>query len=95
MNLDDKCERLAELEILVKQGEIGSGESRHSISKLNQEIELLQDQIDDLEKKESTNTKLIDQKVFIFLQFEIQWLTTNCHSRKFILTIFTPRMTKI
>ena len=63
MALDDKSERLAELEVQVKQNDLQGGEARHTISKLNQEIELLQDQIDDLERKESHNRKLLDEKV--------------------------------
>ena len=66
MALDDKSERLAELELQTKQSDIAGGEARHSISKLQQEIELLHDQIDDLERKESQNRKLLDEKVRSF-----------------------------
>lgn len=64
MALDDKSERLAELEVHTKQNDLAGGEARHVISKLHQEIELLQDQIDDLERKESHNRKLLDEKVW-------------------------------
>ena len=70
MALDDKSERLAELEALSKQNDLAGGQNRQTISKLNQEIELLQDQIDDLERKESQNRKLLDEKVGILAHFE-------------------------
>ena len=63
MALDDKSERLAELEAISKQNDLAGGQNRQTISKLNQEIELLQDQIDDLERKESQSRKLLDEKV--------------------------------
>ena len=63
MALDDKSERLAELEAISKQNDLAGGQNRQTILKLNQEIELLQDQIDDLERKESQSRKLLDEKV--------------------------------
>ena len=82
MALDDKSERLAELEAISKQNDLAGGQNRQTISKLNQEIELLQDQIDDLERKESQSRKLLDEKVekIIFILFKIKFIKRSIES---------------
>ena len=75
MALDDKSERLAELEAISKQNDLAGGQNRQTISKLNQEIELLQDQIDDLERKESQSRKLLDEKVKKILLYLLKSLS--------------------
>merc|ERR1719427_548453 len=62
MALDDKAERLAELEQQLKQHEIVVGESKFKMSKLEQEIELLTEQIEDNDRQASHSRKLLDEK---------------------------------
>ena len=64
MALDDKTERLVEVEDTLKKQEIVIGESKFKINKLEQEIELLNEQIDDNDRRESHNRQLLDEKVF-------------------------------
>ena len=64
MALDDKTERLVEVEDTLKKQEIVIGESKFKINKLEQEIEHLNEQIDDNDRRESHNRQLLDEKVF-------------------------------
>ena len=61
--LDEKSERLVKLEKSAKTSEHSSGEQKTLIANLKQEIELLHDQIDDLERKMSQTRKQLDEKV--------------------------------
>jgi len=60
--LDEKSERLVKLEKSAKTSEHSSGEQKTLIANLKQEIELLHDQIDDLERKMSQTRKQLDEK---------------------------------
>jgi len=62
MALDDKTERLAELEQQLKQHEIVVGENKFKMNKLEQEIELLTEQIEDNDRQASHSRKLLDEK---------------------------------
>ena len=57
-------QRLAELEQQLKQHEIVVGENKFKMNKLEQEIELLTEQIEDNDRQASHSRKLLDEKVF-------------------------------
>ena len=60
-------QRLAELEQQLKQHEIVVGENKFKMNKLEQEIELLTEQIEDNDRQASHSRKLLDEKVkYIF-----------------------------
>ena len=56
-------QRLAELEQQLKQHEIVVGENKFKMNKLEQEIELLTEQIEDNDRQASHSRKLLDEKV--------------------------------
>ena len=94
MALDDKTEvrksrlligshnifdqRLAELEQQLKQHEIVVGENKFKMNKLEQEIELLTEQIEDNDRQASHSRKLLDEKV------KYIWNRSQYHFDKFI-----------
>merc|ERR1711892_1350924 len=60
--LDDKTESLVTLEKTAKTSEIDLGECRFKVAKLEQEIELLHDQIDDQDRQASHHRNMLDEK---------------------------------
>ena len=60
--LDDKTEALVSLEKSTKSSECELGEARFKIAKLEQEIELLQDQIEEQDRQASHSRKMLDEK---------------------------------